>query len=1173
MLAKELRQQQLIGDLPLLPQDIERLLGLVQSKPKQKNLPQIAPNALACALVFAVHQCVEEADYWPLISRKFQIDQEQLRKFFDDYLLHSPLATPYKQQTPSQADGVSLIFVQAGIPPHHLGEFLVKFVLPLVKEGTATTPEAAKNVLTAIRQEAARPQRVQKRVHSIEEMGFTRRDLPATIEQLQAIEDFLALEAESKAAGDFGKDFTNLDALIEVYQEQIDAIKADISNAREAERETLVEEYNQVCRDYEALLQKVVASGGGDVEAARSRIATWQEARNAVDLCFAHLLGSIPKFQELVEFVREMQGRDEAPTEGPHNAGDSAIAPGIQHGATPENSDEANKEGVLANIAYPIRRYLLHGGNSAERLLYNCVLLLRHARELGTLDRPSLQRIPPYLVQPFLYWWADQRAFSPRTSMSEERYQPPWIQLNLQTHRPQLVFPPQRCKVLVGDLKLVITDALSEQEVTRIQVHGRRRGAALVETESHTFELNPGLRAVKLSLQDGDLKVKEWEIPFQTENLPYQFFDARDGRLCPTVRQLARVWLMIAHEATLQGQGYAITSEFAMDEAWLDYRLVELDLTALQELYLQHANHTRHRLFDKAEAYCEVSLEGIVNQIGKHIEEFPLYTSTMPSLELCYSDEQLLDSATLTIEVDTPQQSLRWPLRDCLPFAQQQIAGKIHSLSIDLAALLGGIRYGCIRLSLTNLPGEDWYQVFCQVPALNARFDAPLYLPWYAAKAPRAMLKLEIPPYAEIVAYAPAQSNELQPGLWEIEVGLEEVEIMGNLRWEAEQQRFDIPLTFEIPKLLWLLSAEVRRAENVHLEENLYRERQRQELWLDDWTDLKEQELWIKVPAYVQGNIRLTSPDLTERNEERPIVDQIAKFDLSAWRALLRKGKPVKSLQVTHLPLKDVSGKPYFHHAQIFTVRSQWEAQEIGCVQTAPGNRIKLQVGWLEKGKAEERTLYLWRQTGELILEQSLEPGVFICDIAPTRTPLLPGAYLIQLAAIDAWGQAEPQYPGTHALSTLRIKIVAAQELHQDEAIMIQAAFSEGTRHDLSIPYQIRITGRIIGQNIANDLKLNGVIVKTTNQDWYWGELLASGHAEQDAEIRASNPIKFPESLLTTGIGAIEARDGEGAMYCRHCKQLHWRHESTMDPRHASQLLGPINRFQRKLVGQRITSH
>jgi hypothetical protein len=375
-----------------------------------------------------------------------------------------------------------------------------------------------------------------------------------------------------------------------------------------------------------------------------------------------------------------------------------------------------------------------------------------------------------------------------------------------------------------------------------------------------------------------------------------------------------------------------------------------------------------------------------------------------------------------------------------------------------------------------------------------------------------------------------------------------------------------MPLAFEIPKLLWLLSGEV------HREASWFQERQREELWLDDWASVAEQELWIKVPAVVQGSIRLTSPDLPDRSEERPIVEQIAKFDLAAWRASLGKGKAVKRLQLSHFPPKGAPGKPYFHQAQICSVRSVWEAQDIGCVQTTHGEHIKLHVGWLEKGKAEERKLYLWHETGELILAQSLEPALSTCEIMPAKTALLPGAYIIQLAAVDPWYESEPQYPGTNAPGTLLIKILPAQELHQNEVIEIQAAIYDGKPHDLSIPYQMRITGRIIGQSIANDLKLNGVIVKTNNQNWYWGELLKRGHAEQDAEIQASNPVKFPEELLNSGRGAIEARDGEGVMYCRRCKQLHWRHEYMLDPQHAVHLRGPINNFLRKIVRQSSTN-
>jgi hypothetical protein len=210
-LAEKLCQCHLICDLPLSPQDIDKLIALVQDIPKHESLLAIAPNVLACTLVFAVYQCEVEADYWPKVSKLFKIEQERLRSFFDDYLLDSPLVSLDKHR--NHIHDIPMIFVHAGIQPRHLDEFLAKFVKPLVNETRATTLEAVKSELTTIRQEAARPQRIQKRVPSIKEMDFARTDLPAPIKQLQAIEAYLALEAE--AAGDFGSEYIFLGAQIE----------------------------------------------------------------------------------------------------------------------------------------------------------------------------------------------------------------------------------------------------------------------------------------------------------------------------------------------------------------------------------------------------------------------------------------------------------------------------------------------------------------------------------------------------------------------------------------------------------------------------------------------------------------------------------------------------------------------------------------------------------------------------------------------------------------------------------------------------------------------------------------------------------------------------------------------------------------------------------------------
>ncbi|MCC6456350.1 MAG: hypothetical protein IT328_15455 [Caldilineaceae bacterium] len=1056
-----------------------------------------------------------------------------------------------------------------------MGEFLAKVAMPLVKERKAVTLVEAQEELAVLRMESARPQRRLRREP-------LRTDLAASPEQIQAIEAYLALEAEAEALGSFRSDFAHAEAMLDVYEMQLDELKNELSRANASNYEDLTSEYEQVAKEYQAFLEEIVASGDGDMGVARHRLAAWREAQTDADLLHAKLKGSIPGFLDL---LKRMHSQDEQNDSLGRNDDETARTVQLMVSGRDKSGSE-----VLGYIAHPIRRYLLHGGDSAARLLHHCVLLLRHAVEYGVVDRHSLQKLPEHLRLPFQHWWAAQKAYVPRTAAGEERFHSPWIQINLESYRPELIIPAQRCKVIVGHLTLVInalaslptagetgsSEAQMENELLQMALHGRRLGGEVVETNRQRVELAPGSRALRVSLYDGDLLLKEWEISLQTDDLLYPLFDGRDGRLCPTVRHQERLWLLLPNDATLKGEGYAVTRQIEMDDGWHTYQLLELDLTAVQELYLVDGTQLRQQIYGRGEQYCEVELVGTASQIGKHIEEFPLYAGAMPRLDIRFAGEQILDRVLLTLVVDSgrggAQESQSWLLRDCLAFARQERIGSSQHLSLNLAALLGTICYGCIRLSVTNLPGGDWYQVFCQLPAIHARFDAPIYLPWRGAKAPNAKLMLEVPQDAELTAHAPAQSHSLQPGVWEVETNLEEVEIMLNFAWVADDQHFDLPLVFEIPKLLWLLKGEIAS------ENKWFQERVREELWLGDWTRLPEQELWVKLPPYVQGSVLLTSPDLPRRREERPIIEQIAKFDLIAWGAALGKGRPVKSLQLSHLPPREISygtsthgatAKPYFHEACICTVRSEWEAREIGCMQALADGRTRLQVGWVEKGQAEERILYLWRETGELILQQSLEPGLWHCELDLGSAPL-PGSYLIQLAAIDPWQPDEARYPGTSEPSTLSIQIVASQELHQDEIIEILSVYDLGTHLELTLPYRVRILGRIIGQSIANDLKVNGVIVKTSNQNWCWGELTLSGHADVDAEIRMSNPVKFPESLLRGGIGAIEARDGEGAMYCPRCKLLHWRHDTSLDPDHAAHLRGPISRFHRKVLRPRV---
>jgi hypothetical protein len=477
------------------------------------------------------------------------------------------------------------------ISPQYLGEFMAKIAMPLVKDRKASTIVAVQAELAFIRTEAARPQRRPRHAP-------LPTDLAASPEQIQEITAYLELEVQANQLGGFRCDFTHAEAMLDVYEMQLAELKDGLSRANASEYQPLVAEYQQVYKNYQDFLEELVAAGDGNMETARQRITAWREVRTAADLCYSQLNGSIPGLPDLLARMRSQEEQNSA-LDQDEDETPSAL-PMMNIGEEPEGSVS------LGNVSPQIRRYLLHGGDSAARFLYHCVLLLRHAIEYGVVDRHSLQKLPDDLRLPFQNWWAEHKAYVPRSPRREERFQSPWIQINLESYHPELIIPPQRCKVKVGHLTLIThvranqpavgimesSDAQLGDELFRLPLHGRRLGYEMVETHRQRVELVPEARSLCISLYDGELLIKEWEISLQTEGIPYPLFDGRDGRLCPSVRHQERLWLLLPKDTTLTGEGYAITRQIEMDENWHTFQILELDLSAVQELYL-----ARHRLF------------------------------------------------------------------------------------------------------------------------------------------------------------------------------------------------------------------------------------------------------------------------------------------------------------------------------------------------------------------------------------------------------------------------------------------------------------------------------------------------------------------------------------------------------------------------------------------------
>lgn len=582
---------------------------------------------------------------------------------------------------------------------------------------------------------------------------------------------------------------------------------------------------------------------------------------------------------------------------------------------------------------------------------------------------------------------------------------------------------------------------------------------------------------------------------------------------------------------------------------WQDHRLLLADLTGQGVLAVTGHSAQLFTVPTRCQPHFDAELIGQRLSVGRHRQGYPLYCGELPRLRITCDADLALADMWLTVAVDGDNGPVRQSrLSDFVVQATRHETKSALTLNIDLGSLYRRPLTGCMRVRLYNTPMGDWHQIFALVPALEAEFDRPVYLPWSGDTPPMATLRLRLPPGVVFTALPPAAVTQDQDGYW-VQIDQREESILGELCWQVDTGTARAPVSFDLPKLLWCFSSDiVSQAAGWQMY-------QRQELWLDDWESLQEQFLLVKLPAEVQGELALGS-DAADRQEIRRIVNQIARFDLLAWRDSLRAGKPLKWLRLTHpdpaVQIKD---------APICTIRSAWEAQDLACVQMGEGERVILRIGWSERGRAQERVLCIWDQAGRRVLHRSLSSGERTARVETDTTTLPPGAYLIHLAPIDPWWRTLPAYPGPQAPSTIQIEVVGVQQVRQDEVLTVTKVEDEGVILPLAQPYRLRITGRIIGQQAPRELQLDGVVVKRTNAGWFWGELLEEGDDEQRAEARASNPLKFRYALLRPGLSAIEDRNGDGAMYCHKCQRLHWREERVNHPDHAPTLVGPIRRF------------
>jgi hypothetical protein len=338
-----------------------------------------------------------------------------------------------------------------------------------------------------------------------------------------------------------------------------------------------------------------------------------------------------------------------------------------------------------------------------------------------------------------------------------------------------------------------------------------------------------------------------------------------------------------------------------------------------------------------------------------------------------------------------------------------------------------------------------------------------------------------------------------------------------------------------------------------------------EEAWLDDWQRATELFLLVKLPPTIEGEVILGLKEGPAKSENAVIRNQRARFDLLAFQDALRAGPPVRNI------IAKLSGPAgAMDEAQLLSVRNRWVAENIECTQTVRRPKIFLEVSWEEKGKADNKTIRLWRMTtGSFrpVIVHSAEKHDRHVTLEADRLELLPGKYLLQLESEDPWSKAAPIHPGRGALNTVEIQILSPVDLRQDEILSLQSVADIDSRNPPYMldpaMYRIRIVGKIVHNKLPSGLWTKVQVFK--NEGWFVGVFELTNDPEINAELGGAHPVKLEYSRSENIVTAIEDREGDGAMYCRICRRLYWRQsalQAEQEREHKPPLLvGPELRF------------
>ncbi len=674
-------------------------------------------------------------------------------------------------------------------------------------------------------------------------------------------------------------------------------------------------------------------------------------------------------------------------------------------------NDGQTKRTIWLYADEPVIRFLMYGGEWAEGWLIDTVQLLANAYFSGELNITDTVNIPNRLQKGIQKWWDDRLITSTKllNGISTQALPP---QLILDTARAEIQLIIQAQLIMYSDIDfeelftLLITstpmqqvanigsentmdeDQCQKEILFRVPLRVYKGVDGKAEISMVTVTIEKLVPRFYIYLLAGNQIIETWSLQCleDVKGISYMAFYEDGHKISSDLLPKAGIWIILPKSSRLYPENVIIEEDLILT----DYQLLFIDLENVQAITLKDVNETTSTLSVSRTDTSEPYLSGGHRLSCALLNDYPVYTDTIPTLIIPYDQAFGLDGWQLVFLQgrEEVKDSTYYLVKGLQKYNCSRSSG-LFELPLEEALLAGALPSGWYTFFLRSPKNREYQLTFLACPELVVDFNPLVRFP--SDKKSPIMVTLILPVNYQFEQQSPCEMLSVVDETYEFNVQSEESFVEGAISTQNEQLG---TLQIKLPKIRW-------RIEGLYsLDMNNWTD-QCIESWFGKWRNVSKLLLYVDIPIdearYIEfyiDEIKLGSHEVDDKHE--------ATLNLSSFLDLIGQRAGVRSIWIKLYGQKN----KFLGQGCLLNVRTKWEVVDISWRYRDIDNEKLVEIQWSERGIAENRAIKFWDVVHPW--KKAVTYSIAGCEksvlIDPKQLNIRKGHYLMELTEMDLWG-------------------------------------------------------------------------------------------------------------------------------------------------------------------------